>query len=328
MLPVSVPKGQRGAWDIVVNRFEERDFLKEMPVAYAVLRTVVDESGRTCDIVYAYVNEAGARAGGLTCDDLRGKSIRSVFPCADRMMFAALVETANEGVRQYFTHRASGDRYFTIQTYRPEAGFCACVMHDVTELARQESVRKEERQQLEHRATRDPLTGLYNVREGRQLAECLLAAPRLSDAHSALFMFDLDDFKLVNDEHGHDRGDAVLRGFADVLERSFRCSDIVFRVGGDEFSAFVPDIPCACVAERICADVVAGVEAFAETCVDVSVSIGVAVGRPVHSYDAFYRAADQALYGIKRTGKSSYRIADMDDTRVKGMQDPSASRED
>ncbi len=129
----------------------------------------------------------------------------------------------------------------------------------------------------------------------------------------------------------------VLQGFARVLERSFRCSDIVFRAGGDEFSAFVPDIPCACVAERICADVVASVEVLRRGCADVSVSIGVAVGRPTHSYESFYRAADQALYGIKRTGKSAYRVADMErcargspdgGRRVRALQPAAAARKE
>ena len=159
---------------------------------------------------------------------------------------------------------------------------------------------------------RDPLTGLYHVRQGRRLVEGALAEPRWEGACSALFMFDVDDFKKVNDEHGHHRGDDVLRGFALLLEQSFRRTDIVFRAGGDEFSAFVADIPCACVAERICSDVIAGVERLSAEGVPVSVSIGAAVGRPGWSHESYYRVADQALYRIKRTGKSAYRVAVMD----------------
>ena len=307
---------------IVVNLSEERDFLKDMSVAYIVFRMLPD------DIVYVYANEAGARLEGHAREDLIGRSLFDVFPEVDATMRTAFEATARDGLERSFTARIPGERYLSVRTYRPEDGFCACVLDDVTEWVQLEAAREEERRRLEHRATRDPLTGLWNVREGRASAERALASPRWKGARAALFMFDLDDFKQVNDEFGHDRGDAVLKGFARVLERSFRCSDIVYRAGGDEFSAFVPDIPCACVAERICADVVASVEEMAAASIGVTVSIGVAVGRPTHSFEAFYRAADQALYGIKRTGKSSYRIADMDDVRARDVQGPAAPCDD
>lgn len=302
----------------VVNLSEERDFLKDMPVAYIVFRMLPD------DIVYVYANEAGARLEGHVREDLIGRSLFDVFPEVDETMRTAFEATARDGLERSFTMRIPGGRYLSVRTYRPEAGFCACVLDDVTEWVQLEAAREEERRRLAHQATRDPLTGLCNVREGRALAKRALASPRWLGARGALFMFDLDDFKQVNDEFGHDRGDAVLKGFAHVLERSFRCSDIVYRAGGDEFSAFVPDIPCACVAERICADVVASVEATVASSAGVTVSIGVAVGRPTHAFEAFYRAADQALYGIKRTGKSSYRIADMDDVGARDVQGPAA----
>lgn len=302
----------------MASKSGERDFLKDMPVAYVVFRAVGD------DIVYAYANEAGARLEGMARDELVGRSLFEVFPHVDPALRAAFLETAAEGAEQCFTTWISEDRYLSIRAYCPEKGFCACVLDDVTDQVRQEAARKEERRKLEHRATRDPLTGLCNVRHGRELVAEALASPRWQGSRSALFMLDLDDFKQVNDEFGHDRGDAVLKGFARVLEHAFRRSDIVYRAGGDEFSAFVPDIPCACVAERICAGIVKDVEGMADASLGVTVSIGVAVGRPTHSFEAFYRAADQALYGIKRTGKSSYRIADMDDVRAKDVQGPSA----
>lgn len=297
----------------MLNQDDELDFLRDMPVAFAAFRMLLDGNRRPLDAVCVYVNDAGARIDGRACDELMGESLFTTFPDADQAMLAVMAETASEGAEQYLTRRLSDGRFLSVQMYRPRAGYCALVMYDVTELAHQENVRKADRLRLEHQATRDPLTGLRNVRGGHELVEQALASPRWKDARCALFMFDLDDFKQVNDEFGHDRGDAVLEDFARVLERSFRCSDIVYRAGGDEFSAFVPDIPCACVAERICTDVVANVETSVAARVGTTVSIGVAVGRSTHSFEAFYRAADQALYSIKRTGKSSYRIADMDE---------------
>ena len=302
----------------MLSKSEEWDFLRDMPVAFVVFRVLPS------DIVYAYVNEAGARIEGFFREELAGKSMFEVFPEVDAATAEAVRMTAEQGVKQYFTRCIPGSRYLSIQTYQPRPGFCACVLHDVTDTARQDNLRKEEHQRLELQATRDPLTGLYNVREGRVLVERQLAEPRWKGTRGALFMFDLDDFKLVNDRFGHDRGDAVLKGFARVLERSFRCSDIVFRAGGDEFSSFVPDIPCACVAERICADVVASRET----------PQGEVRGRerehrrgpwgvPTHVLRIVLPARpSQALYGSQAHGQERYRIADMDDVRAEDVQGP------
>ena len=295
------------------NPSEETDYLRAMPVPFAVVKTVPDEEGRTVDAVFAYVNDAAIALAGCAREVLVGSSVFDACPDVARCMLGVLDDTARTGATQYFTCRSvSGDRYFSVRSYRPREGFCACVLQDVTEQALLDRRLREERRLLERQALRDPLTGLYHVRQGRRLVEGALAEPRWEGACSALFMFDVDDFKKVNDEHGHHRGDDVLRGFAQLLERSFRRTDIVFRAGGDEFSAFVADIPCACVAERLCADVIAGVERLSAEGVPVSVSIGVAVGRPGWSYEAYYRAADQALYRIKRAGKSAYCVAVME----------------
>ena len=303
----------RGVPSIVPNPSEETDYLRAMPVPFAVVKTIPDEEGRTVDLVFAYVNDAAIALAGCAREVLVGSSVFDACPDVARCMLGVLDDTARTGAAQYFTCRSVFvDRYFSVRSYRPREGFCACVLQDVTEQALLDRRLREERRLLERQAMRDPLTGLYHVRQGRRLVEGALAEPRWEGACSALFMFDVDDFKKVSDEHGHHRGDDVLRGFAPLLEQSFRRTDIVFRAGGDEFSAFVADIPCACVAERICSDVIAGVERLSAEGVPVSVSIGAAVGRPGWSYESYYRVADQALYRIKRTGKSAYRVAVMD----------------
>ena len=251
----------RGVPSTVPNPSEETDYLRAMPVPFAVVKTIPDEEGRTVDLVFAYVNDAAIALAGCAREVLVGSSVFDACPDVARCMLGVLDDTARTGAAQYFTCRSvSGDRYFSVRSYRPREGFCACVLQDVTEQALLDRRLREERRLLERQAMRDPLTGLYHVRQGRRLVEGALAEPRWEGACSALFMFDVDDFKKVNDEHGHHRGDDVLRGFAQLREQSFRRTDTVFRAGGDEFSAFVADIPCACVAERFCADVIAGVE--------------------------------------------------------------------
>ncbi len=152
---------------------------------------------------------------------------------------------------------------------------------------------------------RDRLTGVLN-REGFDRALAGFYAER-SVSLVALTLLDLDTFKITNDTLGHPAGDAVLRAFGEILLRETRATDVVGRIGGDEFAIFSVGLDrqgaCA-MAERIRVhlahrrfpDVAEHLEA---TC-----SIGVATARSERGYETLYRMADNALYGAKRLGRN------------------------
>ena len=102
---------------------------------------------------------------------------------------------------------------------------------DIASFRRRESI-------LQDEANRDPLTGLLN-RRGLQAAMASLSE---GDLPLAVCLFDLDDLKKVNDTHGHDAGDRMLRAFADLLRRQTRAEDIHCRYGGDEFVVILKQI--------------------------------------------------------------------------------------
>ena len=102
---------------------------------------------------------------------------------------------------------------------------------DIASFRRRESI-------LQDEANRDPLTGLLN-RRGLQAAMASLSE---GDLPLAVCLFDLDDLKKVNDTHGHDAGDRMLRAFADLLRRQTRAEDIQCRYGGDEFVVILKQI--------------------------------------------------------------------------------------
>jgi diguanylate cyclase (GGDEF)-like protein len=160
-------------------------------------------------------------------------------------------------------------------------------------------------------ANTDPLTGLLNR---RGFTECArnLCAQYARHKPIALLMFDLDHFKSINDRFGHAVGDEVLRVFARVTSTSLRASDMIGRLGGEEFAAILPadHDQAAIIAERIrAAFEVAGVTVLGHT-IGATVSIGAALSNaPVTNIEALLLLADDALYRSKAAGRNCVEIA-------------------
>ncbi len=152
-------------------------------------------------------------------------------------------------------------------------------------------------EELSFAANHDPLTGLYN----RNVFDKV----RNSDerrAH-ALLLVDMDKFKEVNDNYGHDTGDMVLKKVADILKNSFRNEDYVCRIGGDEFAVIMvhagPELKDLIRNKMIRAN-----EKLADTSdglPQVSLSVGVAFSQPGSISEDIFKNADLALYRLKNS---------------------------
>ena len=164
--------------------------------------------------------------------------------------------------------------------------------------------------QLRELANRDALTGLHN----RRFFDSELAAAL--DARGApdtlcLLIIDIDHFKKINDQFGHQAGDHVLARLAGILTSHCRPRDVVCRYGGEEFAILMPDIPIATAserAERIRQAFASMAVAFEGQQFKVSLSIGIAV-YPTHATTAekLIGRADQALYQAKAAGRNQVR---------------------
>ncbi len=165
---------------------------------------------------------------------------------------------------------------------------------------------------LRDRAERDSATGLYNKATARRLAERLIAGKDGEPHACALLLLDLDDFKSVNDTLGHAAGDTVIVRIAAVLQRNFRHSDIVGRIGGDEFMVCVPDLSSRREIAGKAAALLREIEhAFVDFEMDVSASIGIAlVPGDDAAFAGLYRKADEALYHSKHRGKNRFSFYD------------------
>ncbi len=170
---------------------------------------------------------------------------------------------------------------------------------------------------LSELSIRDGLTGLYNGRElHRRLSEQVVHSRRYARPLSIL-MLDLDFFKAVNDNHGHQVGDEALKAVAVILRREVRSADLVARYGGEEFMVILPETKmsgAAAVAERIRAGIAdSPIMVGPDLSINITVSVGVATFPPeaagggsagAISEDGLIAAADQALYVAKKAGRN------------------------
>lgn len=171
---------------------------------------------------------------------------------------------------------------------------------------------KEHQLNLQYKAERDPLTGLYNKGMTEKLVnETLTFHP--AQTGSALFMIDADNFKKVNDQLGHVYGDAVLCELAEKLQRIFRADDIVGRIGGDEYIAFMSKgASQATVKEKsaeICKAFYTVISGENGESFIVSGSVGISISpKDGDTFAELYHKADIALYEAKRNGKNNYVV--------------------
>ena len=155
---------------------------------------------------------------------------------------------------------------------------------------------------LWHAAHHDPLTGLAN----RALLSARTAELCAIDARPALLFIDCDRFKRVNDVHGHGVGDALLVALAQRLTTCVRDGDTLARLGGDEFVVLVDGADEAVargIAERVL-DAFARPFAIGGLQLDLTASVGIALGDAGCSPEALMRDADMAVYAAKRAGKA------------------------
>jgi diguanylate cyclase (GGDEF)-like protein len=177
------------------------------------------------------------------------------------------------------------------------AGMVRLLDHDIEQ-------RKALEEQLSYQAFHDPLTGLANR---RRFMTAVGGALETSRGTAALFL-DLDDFKDVNDEMGHDAGDALLSSIGHRIIAAVRPGDLACRLGGDEFAVVLPETDriedAEAVAERLLAAIADPVE-IEGVALQVSASVGVAICRAGEemSVDDLLRRSDVAMYHAKARGK-------------------------
>jgi len=178
-------------------------------------------------------------------------------------------------------------------------------------------------------ASTDHLTGLLNRRAFLEGARSLCARQGERGQAVTMLMLDLDHFKSINDRFGHAIGDEVLRMFATVARSSVRGSDIVGRLGGEEFAVIVPEPMefAARIAERLRAAFEEAGARVGEHAIGATVSIGAATSyKPDMAIDTLLVRADAALYRAKHDGRNRLHAAEDEPTSSYGARPLAAAR--
>ncbi len=179
------------------------------------------------------------------------------------------------------------------------------VFHDITELRRRD-------EQIRHLAFHDALTGLPNRALFEDRLRHAIARLQREGGHLSVAFVDFDQFKIVNDSHGHDIGDLLLQEAATRIKSCLRVADTVARMGGDEFVILMedmrPDKSCADLAEAIIAEISRPMEIRGHT-----VQIGASIGISFFPQDGTHpvelmKRADLAMYAAKSAGRNTFRF--------------------
>lgn len=224
-------------------------------------------------------------------------------------MWDEAVHAPAKGVVEYRARYETGDYVWYRLNYASFADKNDRIIRMVGS-AKEITKEKEEQEQLKARVELDGMTGLLNKVATQVAIEKYITNCDIGICH-ALLMIDTDNFKSVNDTLGHMYGDKVIRFVAAAIKETFRESDYVGRIGGDEFLVFMKHTTPSITEER------AGVlnRAIEHTftqdgqSVSVSCSIGIAYyGRDGEDFNTLFKHADDALYDAKESGKNQFRV--------------------
>ncbi|MFP4251453.1 MAG: diguanylate cyclase domain-containing protein [Guyparkeria sp.] len=280
------------------------DLLRVMPVPAAVIR--IDSE------TIVNVNEAWARQMGST---EVGASLRETPICSIPGTWDRLMQELNDSPDKLLDKREIRLRY-------PQGKEAICevsvILHEEIEpvmaIVTLEDItrRREAEETMKELAYHDMLTGLANRSRLQEAMQTAVRQWREEGRPFAVLMMDLDGFKPINDQYGHDAGDAVLRIVAERLRGEVKRDDLIARLGGDEFVVLLPGCrsteEAGEVAGRLIDSVTQPIRFESGDEVSVGISVGIShVDRGARDGDQLLKQADTALYEAKRAGKRQFR---------------------
>jgi len=272
----------------------------------------------TLDLVgrFVRINRRGQEISGYAKEELLGKPFTKLLEPDDRPLLTSYFKrTANQGVsfenlelkiiRKDGAHRTLSLSVVPLSKKNRIISMVGTA-EDITE-------RKLLEEQLKRLATTDSLTGLMNRRHFLEQGDKELERARRYGRPLSLLMMDLDNFKRLNEKHGHAGGDAVLKTFSRLCLCELRDLDLMGRLGGEEFAIMLGECDLMRawrVGQRLRRKVAEKSLPLDAGMDRITVSLGVAGRRPGENLESLLKRADRALFKAKRQGKNQIIIAD------------------
>lgn len=163
---------------------------------------------------------------------------------------------------------------------------------------------EEQRKEMQYLAMHDQLTGVYNRHFVAEQVEISIKNAQRHNIPYSVVILDIDYFKKINDQHGHDVGDKVLQVVASLLKENMRGDDVVARMGGEEFILLLNhcDLSSACKKSELLR---AQIQSLRPLDIEVTASFGVAqLNEDIDDFDKLFKAADKAVYQAKQAGRN------------------------
>lgn len=293
----------------IIEKEEEAFFLAEAINQSADAALITDLEG-----TILYANKAFSELTGYKLSEIKGKNTR-IFKSGkmDADFYKDMWQTLNnnDSFKGIFLNRhKDGREFFEQKTITPimdannQPIYFLAISKDSSEVI-------QKTHHLEYKAYHDALTGLFNRFKFDEVLQAKLRRCKNEGVQTSLIIADIDNFKTLNDDYGHDIGDEVLKSVATLIENNVRQSDLVFRWGGEEFCILI-DADLATgqlVAEQLRSKI-------AQTKFDalpkghsLTSSFGVAQAQPEDNTDTFFKRADDALYQAKTSGKNQVQTS-------------------
>jgi diguanylate cyclase (GGDEF)-like protein/PAS domain S-box-containing protein len=284
-----------------------RFLFENMVTAVSYQKVASVGRGGRLELALVEVNDSFEELFGVRRAEILGKNIDSVLPGTEDN-FRVLLDlhervawTGEESRADMYIEPL--EKWISVTAYSPKESFFVAVFEDVTR-------RKQREQELSSMALMDELTSIYNRRGFTTLARHQLKLVERSGTRLQLVFADLDDLKVINDTYGHAAGDRALIDFAAIMKATFRDSDIIGRIGGDEFVALAMESPgsddrmlTARLQENLKAHNADGTRPY-----QLSASVGAIRYDPQspRSIDELLKEADQIMYANKRNRRNNH----------------------
>ena len=253
-------------------------------------------------------------------ESLVGKNIDKILTKSSRIFFQSyliptLLHEKNTEEMQLIVFNGCGDRVpMSVNAHMNSDGFTFWSLSNASkrdklyeELIKTRKKLEDQAEKLKALAATDELTSLLNRREMNHRGELLLQQSVRSNFSVGLIMIDIDDFKLINDTHGHLEGDRVLKELGKILKDSGRKTDLISRYGGEEFLIMLPDTNQEC-ALLFCQRLHLQIASISLDDRPITVSIGLSISKADTPFIDLFTQADNAVYKAKALGKNRTHI--------------------